>query len=73
MPVHDFIKDYPDNNLPLKHHIIQKDRFLRFLQTNIDAYYCLDYTKFRNPGNPDFLVTFKNTYATATGKQLSDA
>lgn len=70
MPVHDFIKDYPDNNLPLKHHIIQKNRFL---QTNIDAYYCLDYTKFRNLGNPDFLVTFKNTYATATGKQLSDA
>ena len=49
MPVHDFIKDYPDNNLPLKHHIIQKNRFL---QTNIDAYYCLDYTKFRNLGNP---------------------
>lgn len=70
MPVHDFIKDYPDNNLPLKHHIIQQNRFL---QTNIDAYYCLDYTKFRNPGNPDFLVTFKNTYATATRKQLSDA
>lgn len=70
MSVHDFIKDYPYNNLPLEHHIIQKNRFLK---TNIDAYYCLDYTKYRNQGNPDFLVVFKNTYKNVPEEELYNA
>lgn len=70
MSVHDFIKDYPYNNLPLKHHIIQKNCFLK---TNIDAYYCLDYTKYRNQGNPDFLVVFKNTYKNVSEEELYNA
>lgn len=70
MSFHGSIKNLPDNNLPLKHHIIQKNGFL---QTNVDAYYCLDYTKYGAHGNPDFLVVFKNTFADTPKDRLNDA
>lgn len=45
----------------------------RFLARGITGYYHQDYTGFRQPGNPDFLNTLKNTFNTEPRGNLLDA
>ncbi|QMT32972.1 phosphoribosyltransferase [Conchiformibius steedae DSM 2580] len=44
-----------------------------YLQQNIQAYYRCDYIKYKQPNNPDYLVTLKNTFKNLSESQLKSA
>lgn len=50
--------------------VIEKNRFL---EKNIDGYYHQLYTGFKQPDNPNFLNTLKNTFYTEAYKNLIEA
>lgn len=44
----------------------------RFLKKDTTAYYHYKYTRYREPNNPDFLVTLKNTYNSSDYKTIQN-
>ena len=44
-----------------------------FLSQNIQAFYHTDYTGYRNPGNPDYINTLKNTFNNYSRDVLNQA
>lgn len=54
----------------LKKQLIWKNNFL---SQNIISYYSLDYVRFGNPNNPDFINTLKNQYCSCSQEALVDA
>jgi len=45
----------------------------RYLGQNIQAFYHTDYVGYRNPGNPDYINTLKNTYNSFPASILNSA
>lgn len=44
-----------------------------YLQENIRSFYHADYVGYQNPGNPDYINTFKNTYGSYSRLILNNA
>ena len=44
-----------------------------YLNQSVQAFYHTDYVGYRNPGNPDYINTLKNTYGNSSNAILSNA